>query len=280
MRFFETLRASLYDPEFYAGMRERSWSEAAKYYLVIAFVVIFAYVAPVWGLVLTVKPELVDTIVSVYPDELEVTFAYGAMSINQPEPYAIKNTFTEELPENLAVFDTRNDDYSPTSLDDARTLMLFKRTFAVIEDSESGGQRFGEQQRMFSYGTSTGTSTLTKAAVVGVAEKIKPYIRPVAIIGGAFLFVLIVLIGGTFMLLFHLLYTVFAGLLVYAYFKFAKREDSYTTAYTTALFASLPVAIVSAFAFVFGGLPVFTYTLLIITIVVVNISKGKTNNQA
>ena len=279
MKFFQTLRSSLYDPAFYAGMRNRTWSEAAKYYLVIAFVVIFAYVAPVWGLLLTVKPEIVDTIVAVYPDQLEVTVADGVMSINQPQPYAIPNTFTKQLPENLAVFETEDDIYSPTALKDAKTLMLFKRTFAVVEDSDTP-DRYGEQQRMFNYGTTTGTSTLTKADLTGVAEKIKPYVRPVAVIGGAFLFVLAVLIGGAFMLGFHLLYTFVPALLVYVYFSFTKRDDTFATAYTTALFASLPVAIISAFAFIFGGLPTFAYTLLVLAVVLINISKRPTTNQA
>ncbi len=257
------------DPQFYAGMRERAWSDAAKYYLVIAFVIIFAYAAPVWGLLLSVKPELVDTVVAVYPDDLEVTVANGTMSINQPLPYTIKNTWTKDLPENLAVFDTENDEYTPQSLEDAKTVVLFKRTFAAVQADKSGSR----EQRVFDYGTTTGTSTLHKSDITGVAEKIKPYVRPVAIIGGAFVFVIAILFGGAAMLLFHLLYTFLVALLVFVYFKLSKREESYSTAYTTALFASLPIAIIAGIIGPFGGLPTFTYSLLVLIVVIVNTSR-------
>lgn len=270
MKFFDTLRSTVFDPAFYSSMRDRSWGEAAKYYLVIAFVVIFAYVAPVWGFLLTIKPELVDSIVSVYPDALEVTIADGAMSINQPEPYAIPNTHFKEMPKNYVVFETADDEYTPARFEEADTLLLFKRTFAVVRDSDNGG---AGKQRLFDYGTSTGTSTLDKTDIVGVAEKIKPYVRPVVIIGGAFVFVLVVLIGGAFMLGFHLIYTLLAALLVLFYFKIIKKEETYATAYTTALFASMPVTIVSAFAGAFGGLPTFVYTLILIVLVVVNTTR-------
>ncbi len=258
------------DPQFYAGMRERSWSDAAKYYLVIAFIVIFAYAAPVWGLLLTVKPELVDTIVAVYPENLEVTLADGAMSINQPLPFSIKNTWTKELPENLVVFDTGNDEYTPRSLDEAKAVVLFKRTFAVVQGDSSGAR----EQRVFDYGTSTGTSTLHKSDITGVAEKIKPYVRPVALIGGAFLFTLIVVLGGVVMLVYHLIYTLLVALLVFVYFKLSKRDETYATSYTTALFASLPVAIIAGFIGPFGGLPSFIYTALVLLIVIVNTSRS------
>lgn len=270
MGFFQTIRSAFYDPAFYAGMASRSWVDAAKYYLVIAFVIVFAYASPVWGLLLTVKPELVDSAVAVYPADLEVTVANGEMSINKPEPFAIPNTWTKELPENLVVFDTGNDEYTPHSLQDAKTLVLLKNTFAVVQNSDSTK---GEQ-RVFSYGTSTGTSTLVKSDITGVAEKIKPYVRPVAIVGGAFVFIMVILLGGIAMLVYHLIYTLLAALLVFGYFKFRKSGETYATAYTTALFASLPVAIISALIGFFGGLPTFTYTLVLIILVVVNSSRA------
>ncbi len=269
MGFFQTIRSAFFDPAFYAGMANRSWADAAKYYLVIAFVIIFVYASPVWGLLLTANPELVDTVVALYPDDLTITVADGSMSINKPEPFAIPNTWTEELPENLIVFDTQNDEYTPTALDEAKTLVLLKDSFAIVQDSDANGQ-----QRILDYGTSTGTSTLVRSDITAVAEKIKPYVRPVAIVGGAFLFVLAILLGGIFMLAYHLVYTLLAALLVLGYFKFRKSDATYTTAYTTTLFASLPVAIIAAAAGLFGGLPTFTYTLIVLIIVVVNCSRA------
>jgi hypothetical protein len=272
MGFFRTIRSAFYDPAFYAGMRDRSWGEAAKYYAVIAFVIVFAFAAPVWTLLLNVRAETVDTLAGVYPNDLEVTLANGVLSTNQPQPYAIKNTYTTELPENLVVFSTENDEYTPTSLSDERTIVLLKRTFAVVQSNENGAG----DQRIFPYSTSTATTTLTKADVTEVAETIKPYVRPVAIVGGAFLFVLVVLLGGAGMLLFQLLYALLPALLVYLYFKIRKRDETFRTAYTTALFASIPVTIIATFALFFGGLPSFMYTMLVLIIVVLNDSRAET----
>ncbi len=275
MGIFQTIRSCVYDPAFYASMRERSWTEAAKYYAVVAFIIVFALIAPVWTLLLNASPELIDKAVAVYPDGLEVTLAHGELSVNREEPFVIPNTFTDELPANLVVFDTGNDAYTPSALQDADTLVLMKNTFAITENTDSPSIGSSGDQRIFSYGTSTGTTTLTKADIESVAEKIKPYVRPAAIVGGAFVFVIAVLIGGVGMLVFHLVYTFFPALFVYVYFKIRKRDEAFKTAYTTALFASIPVTIVFMIFGLFIGVPAFTYTLVLLLIVIANDARTK-----
>ncbi len=280
MGFFQTIRSCVYDPVFYSGMRERSWTDAAKYYAVVSFIIVFAVLAPVWGLLLNARPELVDRAVAVYPDGLEVTLANGEMSINRDEPFVIPNTFTKELPSNLVVFDTGNDEFAPSALHDADTLVLFKNTFAITANTDNPTLANSGEQRIFSYGTSTGTSTLVKADIIAVAESIKPYVRPVAIIGGAFAFVLAVLLGGAGMLVFHLLYTLFPALFVYFYFKLRKRHDVFKTAYTTALFASIPVTIVFSMLGLFIAVPAFSYTLVLLLIVIANDARTKESENS
>lgn len=265
----------MYDPVFYAGMSERSWTEAAKYYAVVAFIIVFALIAPVWALLLNARPELVDRAVAVYPDGLEITLAQGEMSINREEPFAIANTFTDTLPAHFVVFDTGNDDFTPSALRDADTIVLLKNTFAVTESTENSTLTQSGEQSIFSYGTSTGTTTLTKADIVSVAEKIKPYVRPVAIVGGAFVFVLAVLLGGVGMVVFHLVYALFPALFVYVYYRIRKRDESFKTAYTTALFASIPVTIVFMIFGLLVSVPAFTYTLVLLLIVIANDARTK-----
>jgi hypothetical protein len=287
MGIFQVIRSSFYDPAFYAGMRNRTWGEGAKYYAVIAFIIVFAYIVPVWTLLLQVKPEMVDTFTNMYPDNLEVTLGNGELHTNQPEPFVIPNTLSKdfELPENIAVFDTQNDDFSPHALADAKTLVLFKKTFVLTANMEKrygvAGDGAGEsslgqgEQRVIPYATSTATSTLTKAMINDVAAKVKPYVRPVAIIGGAFAFVLTVLLGGLGMLVFHLIYVLFPALLVFVYFKLRKQDETYRTAYVTALFASIPVSILFALVGLFGTTPVFTYTLVLLIVIIVNLTQYK-----
>ncbi len=277
MGIFQTIRSSVFDPAFYAGMAGRSWTEAAKYYAVVSFVIVFALIAPVWALLLNVNPAMVDTVTAVYPDPLEITVVDGKMSTNQEEPFVIPNTLSKELelPENIAVFDTKNDEFTPSALRDAHTLVLFKQTFAITQNTDNISKPNSGEQRIFSYGTTSGTSTLTKADITEIAEKIKPYVRPVAIVGGAFLFVLAVLLGGLGVLVFHCIYVLFPALLIFAYFKLRKRDDVYKTAYTTALFASIPVTILTVIIGLFGNLPPFTYTLLLLILVIVNDSQTK-----
>lgn len=275
MGIFQIIRSCVYDPVFYAGMSERSWTEAAKYYAVVAFIIVFALIAPVWALLLNARPELVDRAVAVYPDGLEITLAQGEMSINREEPFAIANTFTDTLPAHFVVFDTGNDDFTPSALRDADTIVLLKNTFAVTESTENSTLTQSGEQSIFSYGTSTGTTTLTKADIVSVAEKIKPYVRPVAIVGGAFVFVLAVLLGGVGMVVFHLVYALFPALFVYVYYRIRKRDESFKTAYTTALFASIPVTIVFMIFGLLVSVPAFTYTLVLLLIVIANDARTK-----
>lgn len=273
MRIFQIIRSSLFDPAFYAGMRGRSVGEAAKYYLVVAFVIVFLLVAPMWTLLLSVKPELVDTVTAFYPETLEVTMVNGVMTTNQVEPFAIVNTVTDELPGNFVVFDTGNDDFSPNSLQEADTMILLKRTFAVMQSTDDLSRTGTGEQRVFSYGTSSATSTLTKADINEVADKVKPYVRPVAIIGGAFLFVAIVLVGGVGMLLVQLVNALIPALLVHMYFKARGIQWGYRSAYVSTLFASIPITILWTILELFVTTPRFSFTLALLVVVMLNLSQ-------
>ncbi len=276
MGIFQVIRSAVYDPAFYTGLRERTWTEGAKYYAVVSFVVVFAFVAPIWALLLTVSPQTIDTVAAVYPESLVITVANGVMSTNQEEPYFIPNTFYPELGKNLAVFDTKSDQFSNEEFTSYETVALFKQKFAV--GANSANYRDGQMQRgdirVYDYGTSTATSTLAKADVLAFAEKVKPYVRPVTIAGGAILFSLVVFFGGLGMLVFHLIYILIAAALVFVYFKMRSKDESYRSAYTVALFASIPVTILSAAFDLLGpGLPPLVYTLLLMILVIVNDSQ-------
>src|SRR6185295_3630650 len=113
-------------------------------------------------------------------------------------------TLYPEMAENIAVFNTGSDEFSRDEFQNAHTLLLFKKTFVVASDDAQGSDI-----RMFSYGTSTGTSTLAKADITAVADKIKPHVRSVVTIGGAVLFILLVLVIGAALLGVNLVYVFF-----------------------------------------------------------------------
>jgi hypothetical protein len=264
-RGFNLVRSCIFSPALYAQMSERGIGEAARYIVVVSFVLMFLTIAPVWMFILSLKPAMVDTAISYYPDGLEISLKDGELSTNQIEPYAIANPFPGESFENVIVFDTKDDTYTPDSVREAKTLVLAKRTFGIAQDPESLGK-----QEIFTYGTSTGSITLTKEKIAAVGEKVKPYVRPAAIFGGAFLFVLIVLIAGVCILGIQLVYAVFPAVFVYIYFKMSKQNESFKTAYVSALFASIPVMLIAAAALMFGGLPSYLFTALVVGIVVAN----------
>ncbi len=264
-RGLQILSSSLYDPSFYAAMRERSVWVGLQYVAVVGFLLMFIVVSPVWMLLLSLRESTVDSVVSRYPDELVVTLSSGVLAINQPEPYVIPNPIEGGAPRNLLVFNTKDDEYTPRTLAEAEALLVLKRTFALAQ-----GETAESPPQAIPYGSTTPSFMLNKEKVVAAGEYIKPYVRPAAVIGGALFFVLAVLVGGVVFTAVHAVYLLIPALAVYVYFVMTRQSESLTTAYLSALYASLPIALISAVAALFGGFPAYAFTALVVAVVVAN----------
>ena len=122
MKFFQTIRDSIYSPSFYAGARSEKTSATIKHFflfMILVSVVTGTYLSlSLWHW--AVSTDFVDTtraaILASYPDELVLDFKDGHVTTNVPEPFfiptpaSLRNTPSaqadKKMPANLDVIDT------------------------------------------------------------------------------------------------------------------------------------------------------------------------------
>lgn len=93
MNIFKQIKSSIYGPEYYrkvvGEMRLRSSIKyLAKFSIIIAMLAVIVAVCFLPWASTKVK-SVVESAVSSYPADLEITFKEGKASVNQPEPYMI-----------------------------------------------------------------------------------------------------------------------------------------------------------------------------------------------
>src|SRR3989344_1396928 len=121
MNFLNNIKSSLYNPQFYASLKERSLGYSFKYFFFLVTILSFL-LAFVWGSILAplFSGENLKKLVDYYPVELTVAIKGGIISSNVTEPYIIKvgSALSKENDHvNIVVIDTKN----------AFSLELFKK---------------------------------------------------------------------------------------------------------------------------------------------------------
>lgn len=272
---FNTIRSSFYDPAFYARVPQFSIFSAIKIFAllgVVGFALIGLSLVPV--AVDFFKSDLPRAVKDAYPNDLTVSIADGKLSVNQPQPYYIKNTLPllsegEGSPKNLIIFDGTN-----TLVDDLQensTLVLFKEKYLIAPGQDN-------QQQIISL-TKLATTTVDKATFVGWVEKVEPYFKPVVLWGGSGLLMVMLIFGTAFWIVFHLVYLLLPALVVFLFSKSRTKPYEYTEAYMIVAYASIPTAIL---IFLFEAIPAipqisFLYTLVLFVFVIINIADRSNN---
>jgi hypothetical protein len=140
MNIFKQIKNSVYGPEYYknivANTKLRSSIKYfAKFSLLIA--TLFVVVAVVtWPLVSKLANKGLDSMVALYPSDLEINIMKGEASINQPEPYFIKSA---DGTENLAVINTK-EDFSISKFRSYGVPFMLTKTELVGIKNEGTGQ--------------------------------------------------------------------------------------------------------------------------------------------
>lgn len=262
---FDRLRACLYDPAFYAKARTEDLSPPIRLTAILAFVgaaisaaVFYALIVPIAFL------PVIDTAESVFPDDLIVTVENGEMSINQEQPYYIKNTLFEEGPENLVIFDG-GDQLEGTATQNS-TFVLVKKTY-VVAGSE-------DDERIENFGQ-LGSTTISKDDVRSFANAVRPYYKPVLLGGGLIVAIIGALFVGILWLIFHLVYLVLLPTpVLYVYGRFRSPQMEFKESYIVVIYASIPVAVLTFIISLFGfHWPAFMYTLLVVLVALVNVTQ-------
>lgn len=269
-----TIKSSTYDPAFYVRAKSHTLSTPLKTLTALGiFAIGITLIVAYSGLVRFSYTDFLDQALATYPDELEITVAHGELSINQPEPYAIKNPLPKDFtgttsPDSLIIFDTGDtlgDDPQAVS-----TFFLVKKTHFISQDGTPG------QSQTTQFEKETATTTLAKTDVVGFVEAVRPYFKPGIIIGGLFMTILGVLLGTFVWILLHMIYVLFPALVIFLITRIRKLGFTYGEAYVTALYASIPVAIGSFVLTVIGlPLPTLGYSALLVIVAMINITHAE-----
>ena len=261
------ISSSLYNPDFYQSVRTKTVREGAKTlaYLGLLGTGVAAIIMQLFIIPFALS-NVLDTVEQTMPNDLVVTVAGGQVAINQPEPYYIKNTLFEGGPKNLVIFDTA--DTLGVDLKQNDSLIIIKKSYVISGASQ--------EQRVTQIDNTQPTTTLQKSDLVSLIEKVRPYFAPVVITGGIVIGLLFVLLGTFLWVVFHMVYLLFPAVLVYLLRYTGNAKLTFEESYLVALFASIPVAILS-YILSFGGLqlPPFGYSLFVLVIVVVNVSRHK-----
>ena len=269
MDFLRVIRSSFYDPAFYAGIRAQSVSAAIRIFAIlgvigIGVVMVIAY----GGVAQFAYSHFPDTLESAYPNDLVITVAQGAMSINQPQPYYVKNMLSSfsnpDDPKYLAIFD--GNDVLSGDLQQNSTFAIVKKNFAITHGSNN-------QEQVISFSKMQGTTTVEKSTVVGVIDRYKPYFVSGVLFGGAILFVILALFGTFFWVLFHLIYLLIPAALIFLFGLARGARMKYRESYMTAVYASIPVAILFYLLSLLKVINVeYAYTFVLLLVAVVNIA--------
>jgi hypothetical protein len=264
----QAIRSSVFDPAFYQAAKSRSLSSAVKPLFVLGVIGIGISLVVAFGAIIPFAfSNTLGSVESAYPDNLVITVANGQMSINQPQPYYVKNTFGSD-PKYLAIFD--RDDTLSANPQENSTLILVKKSYFI-----TGGSSGSDQARITSFARQQGTTTIDKVRIVGWIDPLKPYFTPVVLFGGALLTVALTLTGALLWVVGHLLYLFIPALLIFLFSRLRGERLQYKESYMMSLFASIPVVILSyGVSLLSLRLPFLTYTLLLLALAVVNIVTG------
>jgi hypothetical protein len=173
----------------------------------------------------------------------------------------------------IAVFDLNNE--LPVSLKEVSTVALFKDTYVLLP-----GQNNTQQITPYTeLGTTTGT--LHKGMINSFVAKISPYFTYAVLGGAVFLGVGMVLFGGILWTTFHMVYVIIPACLVWLLHAIQKSRLDFFAAYMRALYATIPIALLSFVAGLFlqMKLPLFGYTAMVLLIVIVNTWRGETRKE-
>jgi hypothetical protein len=258
MQLFQTIKDSIYNPQFYQVLLATPVRSSIKFYFKLAAILsLITAILSIPALLVLAKAETYQKIVNTFPQELAVTVANGKASTNVTEPYYIKNT-TGEGPENIIVLDTKTD-FSVGQFDQYKSAAILKSDSLAVRD-ESGKVQLIPLNNM-------GSFTVDRAMVQTWANKVQSWAKFII----PFLLVCI-MVGLMIVHSFRLVYLFIAALVVWLIATLFKKKITYMKAYQIGLHAMvLPMLIqvlLSPFHWYF---PLFTFSLVVFIIAAINI---------
>lgn len=278
MGFLKTLKSSIYNPEFYSGIKNQSLASTLKYFFML-ILILAALNTLILSYELAIKvPEEVRNFISQsvnsFPADLEVDIDEGQVTTNAAEPFFVP--FPEGNAEvrgenlnNILVIDTKTP-FSATQFNQYKTLLWLTRDSLFYHNREFD-QRSIDLSKVENF-------KINRSFVLGIVEKISPWLNWIGLV-----LILMVFVGLFLGLSFKLVYFLFLAVLIYFLSAIFKWGLNYSASYKTAIYASTLSLFVDLILFNTGiytgfyGFPfLFTLTSLCITTInLQNIEKGR-----
>ncbi|MGE5042090.1 MAG: DUF1189 family protein [Candidatus Levyibacteriota bacterium] len=266
MGFLNTIRNSIFSPEFYASIPKKSAFSALGYFLLLSLLLtIIQSVQPFMAFVNYGQPEIqkfVNQAAEAYPSGLEVTIQKGQVHTNVQEPYVIPLPGNDNngTYKNLVVIDTKTP-YSSSQFNAYRTVAWVGKDTVFMVGDNNGQIKTVDLSKVSDF-------KLNRTSVDSFITQVKPWLKvitPVVAVG---------IILGLFMLhVFRLLYLLFLALLIWLLAKIMKKNQSYGVSYKMGMYAmTLGMVLEVVFDFAhFSGFP-FLFTLVALGVVTINLN--------
>lgn len=233
MGFFNSIRSSIYDPGFYAEIKNQSLGKSLKYFFgLISLLTLINVLILSYELGIKVPREIKDFInqtVNSIPQDLEVTIDNGQVSTNKQEPLFIPfSQFTSEIREdslnNLLVIDTKTP-FSATQFGQYKTLLWLTKDSLFYQNEEL-------DQRSLNL-SKFDNIAINRNLIEEWVSKINPWLK----FAGPVL-ILVVFAGLYIGFTFNLLYFLFLAVLIFFLSSIFKWGLNYSSSYKVAIYSS------------------------------------------
>jgi len=179
--FWYILKRSLLDPLYYKELLSTSFGFSYKYLWTLLTFLVVASLIPLIGLYISNRPQIPEslrgirsTLISLYPDELELRISNGKLYTNVDEPYEIPvpSEWGDLGKQNLAVIDTQAtvEDYPDTD-----AFVLATRNAIVYPDRGSNNESL--TTRVFYFREITRSVYVDKDLYNRIFIQLDPYIE-------------------------------------------------------------------------------------------------------
>ncbi len=272
MNFFSTVKNSIYSPEFYKGVTQRSLFSAILYFLLLSVLVtIIQSINPIVSFVTVGEREVqkfVSSTVNSYPQELEVKIQNGKVISNVTEPYfipipAYMDSGAKSEYRNIAVIDTKTP-FSASQFNTYKTLAWVSSDTVFILGDNKGQIKTIDLSK-------TSDFKINKTIINSFVQKFSPLLKLLTPIVVIFVF-----FGILFLHLLRFVYLFFLALLLKLLFNLLKQPKSYGDSYKIGLYAMTTATIFGLLlGFVhFPGIPL-SFTVITIIMVALNFPSSK-----
>ncbi len=271
MGFFQRIKDSIYNPQFYQTVPTSSFGKALGYILLYTLILAFISTINTYPSIKDVQynaPQWVNSAVNYYPQELQVDIQNGQVTTNVQEPYFIplpgrSKEATDS--EKLLVIDTKTP-FSSTQMHNYNTLAwLTKDSLFYMNDRKAKIEAFDLHE--------VSNLTINKNLIQEITSHLQPYyhyITPVLTIG-AFLFFWSVYQG-------YLFYLLIVASLIWLLSRVCNWGLDYGGSYKVGMYAlTLPLLInvvkdILSYWIKFPSIPFF-FTLILLAVVYFNLRR-------